>query len=405
MNIILLVGLILITALGAGRLGDRLGIPQVVGYILVGLLFGDSGLHLIPSSQVENFAPLVNIALALIGFMVGGELKYEVFRRSGWQFLSILLCEGILSMVMVTVLVWMWTGNPAIAILLGALSSATAPAATVDVLWQYRSRGPVTTTILAIVALDDGLGLVLFGFAFAIAQALSAGSGFSVSSVLFGPLLKILFSVALGCGIGIVLDRLLPLIKKEENRLVMDLGAILLAAGLANFFELSLIMVAMATGCWLANTSGNRNEKSFEAVKAFSPPIYTLFFVLVGARLKISMLPQLGGVGLLYVIGRTTGKWSGAYLGARISGAAATVRKYLGLALFSQAGIALGLALEVSQHFSRLGASGRELGSVVINVIAATTFIVQLIGPPAVKLAITKAGEIPGQEPTAGPTD
>ena len=128
MNVILLLGLILVIALGAGRLGDRFGIPQVVGYILVGLLLGDSGLHIFPSSLVDAFAPLVNIALAMIGFMVGGELKYEIFRRYGWQFLSILLCEGILAMVMVTALVWSWTGNPAIAILLGALSSATAPA-------------------------------------------------------------------------------------------------------------------------------------------------------------------------------------------------------------------------------------------------------------------------------------
>ncbi|MEJ2691396.1 MAG: cation:proton antiporter, partial [Deltaproteobacteria bacterium] len=390
-------------SLGAGRLGDRFGIPQVVGYIVVGLLFGDSGLHLIPSPLVENFAPLVNIALALIGFMVGGELKYEVFRRQGWQFLSILLCEGLLAMATVTFLVWMWTGNAAIAILLGALSSATAPAATVDVLWQYRSRGPVTTTILAIVALDDGLGLILFGFAYAIAEALYAGGSLSAGRVMVGPLLEILYSLALGCGIGFILDHLLPFIKNEENRLVMDLGGILLAAGMAVFFDLSLIMVAMAAGCWLANTHGNRNERSFEAVKAFTPPIYTLFFVLVGARLKVSLLPQLGGIGLLYVLGRTSGKWIGAYFGARISGAAATVRKYLGLALFSQAGIALGLALHVSEHFSRLGASGRQLGGVVINVIAATTFIVQIIGPPAVKLAITKAGEIPDKPRPADP--
>ena len=209
MNVILLLGLVLLAALGAGRLGDRFGIPQVVGYILVGLLLGNSGLHIFSSSLVDSFSPLVNIALAMIGFMVGGELKYEIFRRYGWQFLSILLCEGILAMVMVAGLVWFWTGNPAMAILLGALSSATAPAATVDVLWQYKSRGPVTTTILAIVALDDGLALILYGFAFAIAQALLSGSGFAAGAVVFGPLREIVSSLALGCGAGFLLDRLL----------------------------------------------------------------------------------------------------------------------------------------------------------------------------------------------------
>jgi len=403
MNVILLLGVVLVTALGAGRLGGRFGIPQVVGYILVGLLLGHSGLNILPSSLVDAFSPLINIALALIGFMVGGELKYEIFRRYGWQFFSILLCEGILAMVTVTGLVWFWTGNPAIAILLGALSSATAPAATVDVLWEYKSRGPVTTTILAIVALDDGLGLILYGFAFAVAQALFTGSGISAGAVVLEPLREILSSLALGCAAGFLLDRLLSLIKKEEDRLVMNLGGVLLAAGLAILFDVSLIMTAMAAGCWLANTPNYRNEKSFETVKAFTPPIYTLFFVLVGARLKLSLLPQLGGIGLLYVLGRTSGKWIGAYLGARLSGAAATVRKYLGLALFSQAGVALGLALQVFQHFSRLGTAGRELGGVVINVIAATTFIVQIIGPPAVKLAITKAGEIPGKKAPTNP--
>jgi len=398
MNIILLLGLVLVAALAAGRFGGRFGIPQVVGYILIGLLFGDSGLHLFPSSLVDAFAPLVNIALAMIGFMVGGELKYDIFRRYGWQFLVILLCEGILAMVMVASLVWFWTGNAAVAILLGALSSATAPAATVDVLWQYRSRGPVTTTILAIVALDDGLALILFGFAYAVAEALFAGGSFAVGTVLLDPLRQIVGSLALGCGAGYVLDRVLASIKRQEDRLVMNLGGLLLAAGIAVFFDLSLIMVAMAAGIWLVNAPGNRNEKSFETVKDFAPPIYTLFFVLVGARLRVDLLPQLGGIGLLYVLGRTTGKWGGAYLGARLSGAAATVRKYLGLALFSQAGVALGLALHVYQHFSKLGAAGRELGSVVINVIAVTTFIVQVIGPPAVKLAITKAGEIPGRK-------
>lgn len=398
MNIILLLGLILIAALGFGRFGDKLGIPQVVGYILVGLLLGDSCLNIFSSTLVQAFSPLISIVLALIGFMVGGELKYEIFRRYGRQFFIILLCEGILTMAVVSGLIWLFTGNLAVSILLGALSSATAPAATVDVLWQYKSRGPVTTTVLAIVALDDGLALILYGFAFAIAQSLFNSGGITVSHVVLAPIIQILGSLALGCGVGFLLDHLLRFIKKDEDRLVLILGCILMGAGLAERFELSLIMVSMAIGCWLANTPNSRNEKSFEMVKAFTPPIYTLFFVLVGARLKVSLLPQLGSIGLIYVLSRCAGKWSGAYIGARLSGAADTVRKYLGLALFSQAGVAIGLALNTSQYFSRQGAAGQELGTLVINVIAATTFIVQIIGPIAVKFAITKAGEIPGKQ-------
>jgi len=403
MNIILIIGIVLLAALGAGRFGDRIGIPQVVGYILVGLVLGDSGLNIFSSSLVDTFSPVVNIVLALIGFMVGGELKYEIFRRYGRQFFIILLCEGIMTMIVVTGMVWLLTGNPSVAILLGALSSATAPAATVDVLWQYKSRGPLTTTILAIVALDDGLALILYGFAFAIAQSLFTGDGIAVSDVVLGPLIEILGSLALGCGAGFLLYGILTFIKKEDDRLVVTLGCVLLGAGLAEQLDLSLIMVAMAIGSCLTNTSRHDNEKSFEMVKSFTPPVYTLFFVLVGARLRVSLLPHIGIIGLIYVIGRTAGKWSGAYLGARLSGAADTVRKYLGFTLLSQAGVALGLALHTFQYFSRLGAAGQELGGVVINVIAATTFIVQIIGPVAVKFAITKAGEIPGGQCRSDP--
>lgn len=395
MNIILLLGLILIAAIGIGRFGDRFGIPQVVGYVLVGLLIGDSGLNILSATLVDAFSPVIGIVLALIGFMVGGELKFEIFRRYGRQFFVILFCEGILTMVVVTGLVWWLTGNPAVAILLGALASATAPAATVDVLWQYKSRGPVTTTILAIVALDDGLALILYSFAFAIAQSLFTGASITVSKMVLGPFIEIMGSLILGCGTGFLLDRLLLFIKKGDDRLVVILGCVSMGAGLAELLNLSLIMVAMAIGCWLANAPNHRNEKSFERVKNFTPPIYILFFVLVGARLKISLIPQLGGIGLVYVLGRTAGKWSGAYLGARLSGAAETVRKYLGMALLSQAGVAIGLALHAYHHFSRLGAAGRDLGGVVINVIAATTLIVQIIGPVAVKFAISRAGEIP----------
>jgi Kef-type K+ transport system membrane component KefB len=298
-------------------------------------------------------------------------------------------------MLVVTGLVWLLTGNPVVALLLGALSSATAPAATVDVLWQYKSRGPVTTTILAIVAMDDGLSLILYGFAFGIAKSLYTGNGIAVGDVLLGPFIEIMGSLALGCGTGIILGHILSFFHKEDDRLVVTLGCVLLGAGLAEQLDFSLIMVAMATGCWLTNTPKHQSEKCFEMIKGFTPPLYTLFFLLVGARLRIGLIPQIGSIGLIYVLGRTLGKWSGAYLGARLSGAADTVRRYLGFALFSQAGVALGLALHTFQYFSRLGVAGAELGGIVINVIAATTLIVQIIGPVAVKFAITKAGEVP----------
>ena len=394
MNIIQLFGVVLIAGLAAGRIFERLGIPRVVGFIIVGLVLGDSVSHVFPLFFLDNLSPVTSLALALIGFMVGSELKYPIFKKYGKQFLTILLCEGLLAMLAVATLITIWTGNPALGILLGALSSATAPAATVDVLWEYQARGPLTTTILAIVALDDGLALILYGFALAFSDVIVSGASLSWSIMLIKPLSEIFGSILLGGFTGFLLDVGLKYIKKRDDRLILNLGGLMLAAGLAASLNMSLILTAMVTGLYLTNIHPHRNEFSFENIKEFVPPIYIVFFVLVGARLQLALLPKMGMIGLLYVIGRTLGKWSGAYLGALFSHAAESVKRYLGFALFSQAGIALGLALDIYQHFQGCGVKASDLGNTVINVIAATTFLVQIIGPPSVKYAILKAGEI-----------
>jgi len=394
MNIIQLCGIVLIAGLAVGRVFEQLAIPRVVGFIIIGLLLGDSITHVFTQDFINNLSPVTSLALALIGFMVGGELKYPIFKKYGKQFLFILLSEGLFAMFAVTLLISIWTGNLALGIILGALSSATAPAATVDVLWEYQSRGPLTTTILAIVALDDGLGLILYGFALAFADVLVSGAALSWHTMLLKPLTEIFGAILIGGLSGALLDMGLRYIHKKEDILVMNLGVVMLAAGFSAYLHFSLILTAMVTGLYLANIHPHRNEVSFEIIKEFTPPIYIIFFVLVGARLQLSLLSEMGIIGVLYVVGRTLGKWSGAYLGAQFSHAPKAVKRYLGFALFSQAGIALGLALDTYQHFHGQGLKAAELGSTVINVIAATTFLVQIIGPPCVKYAIMKAGEI-----------
>jgi Kef-type K+ transport system membrane component KefB len=394
MPIVLLFGIILLLGLLTGRLSARFGIPQVVGFILCGVLLGNSSLNLLSDDLLNQFTPFTSIALALIGFRVGGDLSRSVFSRYGKQLIVTLLAEGLLAMIVVALLVCLYTGNLALAILLGAMSAATAPAATVDVLWEYRSRGPLTTTILAIVALDDGLALLLYGFALAFADALLLQNQLSLKMMLFEPLIEIVGSLTIGLIVGFLLDKWFMYVKKKENQLIVTLGTILLATGAAMQFDFSLILTNMIIGFYLTNVHAHRHESIFEMIKSFAPPIYVVFFVFVGARLHINLLPQMGILGILYVIGRTTGKWTGAYWGSRISAAPESVRRYLGLALFSQAGVAIGLALDVFQHYSHLVPRGVELGQTVVNVVTATTFLVQIIGPPAVKYAITKAGEI-----------
>lgn len=395
MNILLLFGIILLGGLAAGRIFEKIGIPQVVGFIVLGVILGDSVLSVLPSSLLDNFSSLTYIALAFIGFIVGSELKYDTFKKYGKQFFTILLSEGLLAMTLVTVVTTLWTGNLALGILLGALSSATAPAATVDVLWEYHSKGPLTTTILAIVALDDGLALILYGFAFAFAGVLVEGGSLSLQVMLLQPFIEIFGALALGAIIALILDRLVRIIKISDDLLVVNVAAVLLVSGIAQYLGFSLILSSMALGLVLTNIHPDRNEKCFTKVKAFVPPIYIIFFLFVGARLQIGLLPTMGILGLLYITGRTAGKWIGAWFGSWLSGADASVRKYLGWALFSQAGVAIGLALDIYQHFGKYGPTGEAMGHTVLNIIAATTLIVQIIGPPSVKYAIKKAKEIP----------
>ncbi len=399
LNLLLLLGIAALLGLFGGKLFQRLKVPRVVGYIVVGLVLGDSFLGVLPLERATALAPLTDLALALIGLLVGSELRASVFRRFGRQLIVILLLEGLLACALVALLVTWYTGEPALGIVLGALASATAPAATVDVLWEYRARGPLTTTILGIVALDDGLALVLYGFAIAFARVLLEGEALSLGEGLGRPLLEILGSLGLGVAVGLaLLAPLRRLYANKEDALVLLLGAVLLVAGLARGWGLSLILSEMALGVTLVNAAPHSSRPALEVVKGFTPPIYVLFFVLVGARLQVGLLPQMGVLGLLYVLGRTGGKMAGAWLGATLSRAPEAVRRYLGFALFSQAGVAVGLALDVAQRFAQAGPAAREMGALVVNVIGATTFLVQLIGPPFVKFALLRAGEIPASE-------
>jgi NhaP-type Na+/H+ or K+/H+ antiporter len=310
-----------------------------------------------------------------------------------------MLAEGLGSFVVVTALVALLTGNIPLALLLGALSSATAPAATVDVLWEYDARGPLTTTILGIVALDDALALILFGFAIELARSMLEGHVLSVQTGLVAPLIDIGGALLLGLGVGFVMKWLIRRPHDRDDLLVLVLGAILLVAGLAHSLHVSLILAEMALGSTLTNLAPNSSRKAFEVVQSVTRPIYILFFILVGARLQIDLLPTMGVLGLVYVAARSGGKMGGAWLGGTVTRAPTAVRRYLGLSLFSQAGVAVGLALAIAQEFSHEGPEAQATGSLVVNVIAATTFIVQVIGPPFVKFAISRAGEIPDHSP------
>ncbi len=261
-------------------------------------------------------------------------------------------------------------------------------------------------SLLNLIPLDRVAALSpLTDFALAFARAALEGHALSLQTGLVAPLAEIAGSLLLGALAGWALCYALRRMQERDDLLVLLIGTVLLVAGLAHWLELPLILAEMALGMSLTNLAPNSSRQAFDLLKGITPPIYILFFILVGARLQIALLPQMGLVGLLYVGGRTAGKMAGAWLGGAVVRASAVVRNYLGFALFSQAGVAVGLALAVAQEFSHAGPEAQAVGGLVVNVIAATTFLVQLVGPPFVKFAIARAGEIPSAQeaPDANP--
>lgn len=396
MEILFLTGLTIFFGTLGGKFCQRFKVPQVTGYILVGLLFGKHALRLWTPGMIEQFTPIINLALGIIGFMIGSELKLEVFRKRGRSIYSILFCEALGAFIAVAFFITLLTQKLYLGILFGALASATAPAATVDVLWENKTRGPLTATLLAIVALDDVLALVLYGFASVIAKSLITKEHFSLLHTLEAPFIDIGMAGIIGVTAAYALFRLIRFIKDRERILPFSLGILIVSIGLAAHFKIDLILSSMILGFTLTNIAPIESTEIFDAVKRFSTPVYVLFFVLVGARLDLGLIfsAGIGMMAVVYILSRTFGKMSGTVLGGFIGEAHESVTKYLGLCLFSQAGVAIGMAISIYQNLSHLGPVAADIGATVINVIVATTFVVQIIGPSAVRFAVHRAGEI-----------
>jgi len=405
LNLLLLVGIAIFGGTLGARLFKKIRFPQVVGYIVIGLVFGESCFSLIDHEMIEQMSPFNFLALGIIGFMIGGELKLTVFKRFGKQFLKILFAEGLGAFFMVTLLVFVsalllsatglialdWRAALGLALLLGAISSATAPAATVDVLWEMRAGGPLTKTVMALVAMDDGLALLLYGLCASFSVSLFGGEQSSLLHALGMPLLEMGGSILLGFGGGVVLNYMIRRLREQDNALTFTIGAVFLVIGCTRLLHLDPILAAMSLGMTLVNLAPRRSTSAFSLVEKFAPPIYVLFFVLVGARMKMAQMELWVVIlAVVYVVGRTIGKIYGARWGAIWAKAPDSTRKYLGMCLFSQAGVAIGLSILASQQFTGELAS---VGETIVIVVTSSTFLVQLLGPPCVKLAVCKAGE------------
>ncbi len=393
LNIILLMGIGVFGGTVGARVFQRFRIPQVVGYITIGLLLGPL-LNILSEQTVESLEPFNFFALGIIGFLVGGELKREVFTKFGKQVAAILLFEGISPFLLVgflsfVVLIFFydWHTSLAVAVVFGAICAATDPASTVNVLWEYKSRGALTTVLTAIVALDDALAMVLYIVSVSIAGFLIGHKEVGVVTMLIHSLLEVAGSLGLGLGGGLLLRRIIRRLEDDEKILIFTISLVVLTVGLAMTLKLDVILSSMALGLTLVNLTPRRSIRSFEVVRKFSPPIYVLFFVIVGARLNIRMTGQIGLLCAAYIVGSVLGKTTGSYWGAVYSKAAPAIRKYLGFCLYQQGTIAIALLIMASHRFEG------ELKEMMLSVIIGGVFILQLAGPLFVKIGIRRAGE------------
>jgi len=395
-NVLLLIGLALFGGTFGGRIFQKLRIPQVVGYIVIGIILGESGLNLIDAATLAKLDPINSFALGLIGFTMGNELRFDVFKKYGKQFMYILFFEAMGAFVCVFILVFAGASllfplktALVLALLLAPISSATAAAGTTDVLNEYKTKGLLTTTLLGIVALDDVFALLLYAITSSIAGNLMGHGNVSLAENILQPVYETGGSIVIGIISGLLLSKLLIRYTEEDRILDFTLGAVLFILGLAVVLKVDMIMASMIMGTIFANKVPQKSRLVFSTVEAFAPPIYILFFAFVGAKFNIAQMSMPIAIFIvIFLVGRTTGKMLGANFGARISGAPEKVQKYLPLCLFSQSGVAIGLSIISSQKFSG------EIGTTILIVVTTTTFIVQLIGPPFIRTAVKKAGEV-----------
>lgn len=396
-TVLLYTAIIIATGLLFGKVAKYLRFPNVTGYLVGGLLIGPSILNIVKEEALPGLELVSVVALGFIAFTIGNELKFKYFKRVGVKPVIIAFLEAFIAVVMVFIGLILYfliikqlnVENIRFALVLSAIAAATAPAATLMVVRQYKARGHLTETLMSVVAIDDSVAVLLFGIFVAIANALDPTiSHGSVFMQIMHPIFEILISVGIGALIGVILVLGCIWFTGRGNRISLTVTSIILTVYLAHLLGGSAILASMVLGLIFTNFS-SKQEKVNELIYFFTPPIYIMFFVLSGVELKLSVLITVGVLGIIYVVTRVLGKIGGAYLGAIVTKSEKKIAKYLGFALIPQAGVAIGLSLIAST------ALNPELGSQIRAIVLSATVIYELIGPLVTKTVLKKAGEIP----------
>ena len=369
-----------------GRLVKLIKLPNVTGYLLAGLIFGPSVLGIIPKDTIDSISVISEVALGFIAFSVGNEFKMSYFKKVGISPIVIAALEALGAVVAVFAVLVAFGNDLSFSLVLSSIAAATAPAATIMVIRQYKAKGPVTETLLSVVALDDAAALMLFGIAVAVAGMLNSSANVSVAGMILSPIVEIVGALVIGAVLGMLLTFFVRFFKKDGNRLSLAAGFVFAGIGIADMLGVSSLLLCMALGAVFVNFS-KQSLPVMKVVDSITPPIFILFFVASGAALDLSVLPTLGVVGVIYVVFRVVGKVLGAYLGAAMCRCDKKIKKYLGYALLPQAGVAIGLSLAATTVVP-------EYGQTIRAVVLCATFIYELIGPAVTKIALKKAGEI-----------
>jgi Kef-type K+ transport system membrane component KefB len=396
-NIPIIIGIGLVLAFAASKIFKRFGIPQVVGFMAVGILLRMFGV--ITPEYIDTLSVIFTLALGLIGYNIGLELKMSILKGKIRRILLIVVLEATSAFWIVALLVFAVTQQMYVALILGSIASATAPAATADVIWDHECKGPVTESLMFVLAMDDIIAVVLTNAAIAYALFLLTSTSDTIFSVLLSPLVMTAGSIIIGVIFGLVFIQFVKIEKEKSVIVELELALVILLVGVVDYLVLNDILAAIAFGVIVGNGVPDEKQNGPHMLEVIMAPIVMLFFVLAGAKTNFSVF--LGGLGglviiltLLYIGGRTFGKVVGARIGGIVTSSEPTVKKYLGICLLSQAGVALGLSVIIETEFAVLGGEAALFGSIILSVVAISTMILEIVGPIAAKWGLARAGEV-----------
>ena len=386
LNTLTYIAIMLGAALLAGKVVKKMKLPNVTGYLVIGLLIGPNCLKILSNELILSMNIITELALGCIAFSIGAEFRISFLKRIGKAPIIIGVLEGLGAVLVVDTIMLLAGFDVTLSLAMGAIASATAAASTLMIVKQYKAKGPVTSTLLPVVALDDAVALMAFGLSMGVANMIGSKGDAPLGEMLLEPAIEIFGGIAFGVLLGLVMVFLVKFYTGRGNRLAITIMMICLCVGVSNLLGLSSLLACMMLSTIFVNLSKHRN-KIYEPLERITPPIYMMFFIISGASLDVTILASVGVVGVIYVVGRVIGKVFGAWLGAKISKAPKIVSKWLGFTLIPQEGVAIGLATSAA-------ASLPEYGARIQTVVLCGVVIYELIGPIITKLALKKAGEI-----------